>query len=88
VTGVVVLVLLLVALAVSLALPSRPAATLLVVLCLVWPFVNGRLEGAVLWTLSEDHGLTLSDLLSPIGLLVGGARLWGSSRRRSDVRGR
>lgn len=57
-----------------------PALALLV--CSVgWPFVNGPLEGPVLWVLSPGHGLVLSDLLAPLGVLIATARLYFRRRR-------
>lgn len=42
---------------------------------LVWPLVNGPLEGPVLWVPIPGHGLTVSDLLTPIGVLAAVSRL-------------
>nr|WP_137723928.1 hypothetical protein [Prescottella subtropica] len=58
-----------------LARPSRPAAVCLVVLAVVWVLVNGPIEGHILWTLTPEHGVTVSDLLSVIAIVVA-ARTW------------
>jgi len=49
---------------------------------LVWPLVNGLLEGPVLWVPIPGHGLTVSDLLTPIGVLAAVSRLRRISRHR------
>jgi hypothetical protein len=36
---------------------------------------NGPIEGPILLTLSKNHGLTVSDLLAVVGVLVAGAAL-------------
>lgn len=56
--------------------PRIAAAVALVALCVLWPFVNSSFEGPVLWVVGRGHGLTASDLLSPIGLAGAAARLW------------
>lgn len=75
-----------VALVVGVALLAAMGCTLLVrhwipavglLACAVlWPFVNHPLEGPVLWVLSPSHGLVLSDLLVPLGVLIAGVRLY------------
>lgn len=49
---------------------------------LMWPLVNGPLEGPVLWVPIPGHGLTVSDLLTPIGALAAVSGLRRISRRR------
>ncbi len=49
---------------------------------LVWPLVNGPLEGPVLWAPIAGHGLTVSDFLTPIGALAAVSGLRRISRRR------
>ncbi|BBY28633.1 hypothetical protein [Mycolicibacterium sediminis] len=47
------------------AIAPRPLSLgVLLTSAVVWPLTNGPLEGPVLWTLSADHGITVSDLLS------------------------
>ena len=61
--------------------PSRLASLVLAALSVVWPFVNGPLEGPVLWSFSRQHGLTLGDLLAPAGI-VAAAIIWARTRAR------
>lgn len=49
-----------------------------------WPFLNGRWEGPVLWTPVPGHGLTLSDLLTPLALVLLSGRVL-LARRRSEA---
>lgn len=63
-----------------LAKPSRPAAVCLAALALAWLFGNGPLEGRILWTFTQQHGLTVSDLLSAAGLAIA-ALTWRRSNR-------
>ena len=42
----------------------RVLAVVLVVLGVVWVLVNGPEEGAILFQVDADHGLTVADLLS------------------------
>ncbi|WP_305092773.1 hypothetical protein [Prescottella sp. R16] len=58
-----------------LARPSRTAAGCLVALAVTWVFVNGPLEGHILWTLTPEHGVTVSDLLSVAAVAVA-VRTW------------
>lgn len=62
-----------------LARPSRPAAMCLAALAATWLFANKPLEGQILWTITRNHGLTVSDLLSAVALVIA-ALTW----RRSD----
>ena len=59
------------------AMSHRVAAALaLVAVSVLWPFVNSSIEGPVLWVVGRGHGLTASDLLSPVGVAVAAVRLW------------
>src|SRR6266536_2005438 len=59
---------------------SAAAAVALAVVSAAWlPLSNGRLEGAVLVTFDAGHGLTASDLLSYLGLLI---VIWSTARAR------
>ena len=49
---------------------GRAAAVLLLPMAAAWVLFNGPLEGAVLLTLTRDHGLTVSDLLAVVAVLV------------------
>ena len=55
-----------------LARPSYIAAVLLGALGVAWLFWNGPLEGRILFSVSRDHGLTESDLLSIASWVVAG----------------
>jgi hypothetical protein len=80
----VVLLVLLVGLLVA-ALSSRgrrrrAAAALLLPASAAWVLFNGTIEGPILLTLSTDHGLTVSDLLAVVGVLVAAAVLLRGDR--------
>jgi hypothetical protein len=55
--------------------PRRAAALLLLPASAAWVLFNGPIEGPILVTLSPDHGLTVSDLLAVLGVLVAGGVL-------------
>ena len=55
--------------------PRRAAALLLLPVSAAWVLFNGRIEGPILLTISSSHGLTVSDLLAVVGVLVAGAVL-------------
>ena len=55
--------------------PRRAAALLLLPASAAWVLFNGPIEGPILLTLSTNHGLTVSDLLAVVGVLVAGAVL-------------
>ena len=55
--------------------PRRAAALLLLPASAAWVLFNGPIEGPILLTLSANHGLTVSDLLAVLGVLVAGAVL-------------
>lgn len=48
----------------------RVLAAWLVVLAVVWVFVNSPVEGPTLLVLSPTHGITAADLLSVAAVLV------------------
>lgn len=47
-----------------------------------WLFVNGPIEGPVLWEISPDHGVTVADLGSVAAVLLAALLLLGGRRRR------
>ena len=49
---------------------SRVAAWATLGTALLWPFVNRPMEGPVLLVVGQGHGLTVSDLLAPAGVLL------------------
>ena len=52
--------------------PRRAAALLLLPVSAAWVLFNGPIEGPILLTISSSHGLTVSDLLAVVGVLVAG----------------
>lgn len=58
----------------------RAAAVLLLPMSAAWVLFNGSLEGPVLLTVSENHGLTVSDLLAAVAVLVAGSVLLRGDR--------
>ena len=75
-SGIVPVVLLVVLVGLTLAAlrargrAGRFAALLLLPAAVAWVLFNGPLEGPVLLTFSRDHGLTVSDLLAVLAVLV------------------
>jgi hypothetical protein len=75
-SGIVPVVLLVVLVGLTLAAlgtrgrARRTAAVLLLPAALAWVLFNGPIEGPILLTFSRDHGLTVSDLLAVVALLV------------------
>ena len=68
------------------AKPNRWSILAVLTSALIWPFVNGPLEGNILLKLSDSHGITVSDLLSVLAVvvaLVQGIRI-RRARRRSQ----
>jgi hypothetical protein len=61
---------------------SRVAAWITLGSSLLWPFVNRSMEGPVLLVVGRGHGLTVSDLLAPAGVLLSVVVLRGWRRRR------
>ena len=53
----------------------RAVALLLLPASAAWVLFNGPIEGPILLRLSANHGLTVSDLLAVVGVLVAGAVL-------------
>ena len=43
----------------------------IIVLAVVWPFVNRPMEGPVVWHLPSDHGVTVSDLMALLCFVLG-----------------
>lgn len=57
--------------------PSARSLTALVVCALVWPFLNGPLEGHLLWRITANHGVTVSDLLTVLALAFAAVKFRG-----------
>ena len=82
-----VLVGLLVVAALSLLYPSPAIAIVLAALSGAWlPVNNGHLEGPTLYTVAENHGLTVADLAAYAG--IGLAALAGWRWRQARLSGR
>jgi hypothetical protein len=58
----------------------RAAAALLLPASAAWVLFNGPIEGPILLTLSRNHGVTVSDLLAVVGVVVAGAVLLRGDR--------
>jgi hypothetical protein len=66
------------------AKPNRWSILAVLTSALIWPFVNEPLEGNILLKLSNSHGITVSDLLSVLAVviaLVQGIRIRRARRR-------
>jgi hypothetical protein len=80
-SGIVPVVLLVVLVGLTLAAlitrgPVRRAvAVLLLPVAAAWVLFNGPIEGPILLTISTNHGLTVSDLLAVMGVVVAAAIL-------------
>jgi multisubunit Na+/H+ antiporter MnhG subunit len=66
----------------------RAVALLLLPVSVAWVAFNGRLEGPVLITFTQAHGVTVSDLLAVLGVLVALVVLVLDRRRRGQRSGR
>ncbi|MBE7189843.1 hypothetical protein [Jatrophihabitans endophyticus] len=65
----------------ALGVRRRTGAVLLALASFAWLLVDTSWEGVTLWTVSSTHGLTTSDLVGLLGLLVAAAQLWRLRRR-------
>ena len=73
----VVLVSLLVVAVLSLLYPSPKIAIVLAAISGAWlPVNNGHLEGATLYTVAENHGLTVADLAAYAGIALAALAGW------------
>lgn len=77
--GLVLLNLLFVCGAWTLARPSRPAAWVLIGVSILWVLFNGPIEGHVILSFTSENGLTESDLLSVAGICIA---VWALRKRR------
>ena len=73
------------------AKPNRASILSVILFAVIWPFANGPLEGPTLMVLAHDDGITVSDMLSVVAIIVAavqGFRQTGgrTSRARSDRR--
>lgn len=76
--SLVILIMLFVTGAWTLARPSRVAAVVLVLVALAEIIWNGPLEGRTLLSFTAQHGVTESDLLAVAGFCIAGWALWRS----------
>jgi hypothetical protein len=67
------------------AKPNRWSILAVLTFALIWPFVNGPLEGNLLLKLSSTHAITASDLLSVLAVVI--ALVQGIRIRRARRRG-
>lgn len=66
-----------------LAKPSWSAALSLGVVSILWLFFNAPIEGAVLYVVDENRGLTESDFITVAGVILAAVTI--ARVRRSDV---
>ncbi|MGB3771642.1 MAG: hypothetical protein WBF79_11185 [Rhodococcus sp. (in: high G+C Gram-positive bacteria)] len=66
-----------------LAKPNALSVSAVTVASLAWLLFNAPLEGRVLVVFSVQHGLTESDLLSMVGVLIAAVGVARMMRRRS-----
>jgi hypothetical protein len=52
------------------AKPNRWSILAVLTFALIWPFANGNLEGDVLLTINSTMGITVSDLLSVLAVVI------------------
>lgn len=66
----------------SLARPSYQAAAVLTLLSAGWLFGNGPIEGRVLISININHGFTESDVLSIVGVAIAAITFVRTRERR------
>lgn len=76
IVGAVVLLALVITVVCALVRPSPGWVTAALACAAGWPFVNDHWEGPVLWVPAPGHGLTLSDLLTPVAAALVTSRLY------------
>jgi hypothetical protein len=52
------------------AKPTKWSILATLAFAVMWPFVNGVLEGRILLKISSTHGITVSDLLSVLAVVI------------------
>jgi hypothetical protein len=52
------------------AKPTKWSILATLAFAVMWPFVNGVLEGKILLKISSIHGITVSDLLSVLAVVI------------------
>lgn len=66
----------------SLARPSVRASVLLVLVAVAWVLWNEPIEGRVIYFITIQHGVTESDVLSVIAVLIAVVGVWRVRRSR------
>jgi uncharacterized membrane protein YfcA len=67
-----------------LARPNRWSILAVLAFAMIWPFVNGVLEGNLLLKLSSTHGITVSDLFSVLAVVIAVVQAMRIRRARRD----
>lgn len=52
------------------AKPNRASILSVILFAVIWPVTNGPLEGHTLMVLARGHGITVSDMLSVVAIIV------------------
>jgi FtsH-binding integral membrane protein len=52
------------------AKPTKWSILATLTFAVIWPFVNGILEGRILLRISSTHGITVSDLFSVLAVVI------------------
>lgn len=79
--ALVVMNLLFVTAAWSLARPGVASSAILTTVAVVWALANGPIEGHVILSFTLHHGVTESDLLSVIAVVIAGVGVWRRPHR-------
>lgn len=79
--ALVIMNLLFVSSAWCLARPSLRASAVVVVVAVMWALFNGPIEGHVLIGFTLEHGITESDLLSVMAVVIAAVSAWRVRRR-------
>jgi uncharacterized membrane protein YfcA len=66
------------------AKPNRWSILAVLAFAMIWPFVNGVLEGDLLLALSSTHGITVSDLFSVLAVVLAVVQAIRIRRARRD----
>ena len=64
------------------AKPTKWSILATLAFAVMWPFVNGPLEGNILLKISSTHGITVSDLLSVLAVVIALVQTMRISRSR------
>ncbi|MGJ0117925.1 hypothetical protein ACQ7HM_01860 [Williamsia sp. MIQD14] len=78
--ALVIMNLLFVTAAWSLARPSLASSAVLVAVAVAWVLANGPIEGHVILSFTLQHGVTESDLLSLAAVVIAAVGVWRARR--------